>query len=126
MSIDKLLKPRYKVIADWPGNNFYDIDEIIIMQVKSNGSYWNGEGSCYLTQEQMDKLPHLFRKLHWWEDRKAQDMPKYVRINLPNHSFNGEIEKIEGDMFFMFWPYTNDCLPATEADYQAYINGVNK
>ena len=36
MTIEELIMPRYKVIADYPNNNYYDVGEIINLVVKSN------------------------------------------------------------------------------------------
>ena len=68
MTTEELLKPRYLVIADYPG---MDDDGYYIGQVKENIA----ENYCKL----LDKYPHLFRRLEWWEMRDEKDMPEYVK-----------------------------------------------
>lgn len=64
MTVEALLKPRYKVIADYP-NSIYSIGEIIEC---------DAEEDCTL-----HKWPAIFKKLHWSEDRKPEDMPQFIK-----------------------------------------------
>ena len=80
MTKEELLKPRWKVIADFPGNTFYvgEIIEIpsqyILQQIVLQGNNYQSvdldiNPSFY---------PAIFKKLKWWEERKEEDLPKYV------------------------------------------------
>jgi hypothetical protein len=72
MTVEELLKPRYKVIADYPDSEkFCKVGEIL----DRNWAWHDGEGNERLVSE----YPHLFKKLEWWEDRRIEDMPVYVR-----------------------------------------------
>jgi hypothetical protein len=67
MTPEELLRPRYKVIAEFPRIEDFEgceIDNIIITLSEDN---------LY------EKYPHLFKKLGWWEDRKEEDMPMYLK-----------------------------------------------
>jgi hypothetical protein len=81
-----------------------------------------------------DKYPHLFRKLEWWEERKENDMPDYlksVKSNLivgvitwhTNHVTVG----IQNDFFNREdIELTRKYLPATESEYNQYISTKEK
>ena len=138
MTVEELLMPRYKVIADYPGmDDSYEIGEVL-------KPAYTGI---------VDAYPHLFRKLNWWEERKVEDMPEYVKVIANGCSFNaGTILKAnnwgaypdegnnfgnEGDYYCLLITTeessTHDkgeevkmnmrnVLPATEQEYNDYIN----
>jgi len=73
MTAENLLKPRWIVIADFPNSDF-KVGEI---EDRDWCQYPDGDD----TQKpiwQISDFPHLFKKLNWWEHRKAEDMPKKV------------------------------------------------
>ena len=75
-NVAELLKPRFKVIADYPESKF-KVGEII--QLTWNDPFpdkYGGYETFY------NKYPHLFKKLEWWEDRKESEMPQYVAYKL--------------------------------------------
>lgn len=80
MTTEELLKPRWKVIADYPDSPF-DVGEII----NSNGTVEQFErvvdytliSNC--TIEYPDDYPAIFKKLKWWEEREFNELPKYVK-----------------------------------------------
>lgn len=68
MTAKELLKPRFEVIADYPNPKdycYFPVGEIIKIESLEDINY-------------LEKYPHLFRKLNWWEHRKIEDMPKKV------------------------------------------------
>ncbi len=71
MTAQELMTPRYEVIADFPTNTtpIYGILTCPPYDNDFTVEYW-----C----QNHDKYPHLFRKLNWWDYRKAEDMPKQV------------------------------------------------
>jgi hypothetical protein len=75
--IAHLLKPRYKVIADYPRSP-YVIGNIISDDDK--------EYTC----EYMSRFPAIFKLLEWWEDREESDMPKYLKWQN-----NGKVREVE-------------------------------
>jgi hypothetical protein len=113
MNTEDILKPRYKVIADYPRSP-YVIGNIISDDDK--------EYTC----EYMSRFPAIFKPLEWWEDREESDMPKYVKSPNGNavYRLDGEIEGMRG-IYFMISPKTNyiheypinGTLPATEEEY---------
>lgn len=66
-----LLAPRYKVIADWPS-----LDEIVIGDI-IEGDIFESES---LFNTPMNDYPHLFKKLEWWQERKPEEMPEYIKF----------------------------------------------
>lgn len=64
MTREELMKPRFSVIADYPGLS-YNVGDII--EVLTNDNYGIID---------MVEYPHLFKKLKWWESRRIEDMPK--------------------------------------------------
>src|ERR1700733_717010 len=81
MTSEELMKPRYKVIADWPGMP-YNVGDIL-MQDFEDSNIWVipslGMRSPHLFAHP-ENWPHLFRRLQWWEDMKPGDLPEYVKI----------------------------------------------
>lgn len=95
--------------------------------------------------------PHLFRLLKWWEHVPVDELPKYVRVvdgdgeveyinvkewNLTkpnNHYCEGKLFTVDeidahGDLFTWFFPYeySEELTPATEAEYNEYLNKLNE
>lgn len=82
-----LMKPRYRVIADWPS-----LDEIVIGDI-IEGEIFESES---LFNTPMHDFPHLFKKLEWWEERKPEDMPGYVKVNSEKTSlFKDSVLKVK-------------------------------
>lgn len=94
MGIEELLRPRYELIADYPGNTI-EVGRIIVCPKYDNHfseRYWI---------ESNDLYPHLFKKLNWWERRQEADMPMYLRSDLDKK--NPTFHKIvEWDMKILF------------------------
>lgn len=68
MSNEDLLKPRYKVIADYPDSTF-SIGDVLMTDVNS-----------FFRKHCLLGYPAIFRKPEWWEEREEKDMPEYVKI----------------------------------------------
>jgi hypothetical protein len=132
LSTEMLLKPRYKVIAEDTSGDF-TIGSILTLTQDFNG-YKNINSGMFHRIERIDKYPHLFRKLEWWEERKENDMPDYlksVKSNLivgvitwhTNHVTVG----IQNDFFNREdIELTRKYLPATESEYNQYISTKEK
>lgn len=68
-----LLKPRFKLIADYPGNT-QPIGNITIED--ATASYFR-------------RFEANFKELQWWEERKEDELPKYLK-----EVETGKIEKV--------------------------------
>ena len=78
MTKEELLKPRWKVIADYPGRDTAGIevgDILTISNVDQPSTHYVADSHYYIN---LDLYPHLFRKLNWWQERKKEDLPEYV------------------------------------------------
>jgi len=69
MTAVELMTPRYELIADYP-SNYCEVGTII------ECPNFDHDFTKKAWEEVIDKYPHLFRKLNWWEHRKVEDMPK--------------------------------------------------
>lgn len=78
MTPTELMKPRYKVIADWPDNSKHKIGNII-----NAGNVEWPENYC----EWLDNFPHLFKKLEWWEERNENELPAWIKCNSRSDDF---------------------------------------
>lgn len=125
LSIEDLLKPRYKVIADYPRSRDW-IGKVIIV-----GAI--GEE----TQLPYYKYPHLYKALEWWEEREEKDMPEYVVADSFVHNKTGVFKIKEwkvrkgridcgicDDGSIMLIPSFSKTtfLPATQQEYTDFLN----
>lgn len=127
----KLLEPRYKVLADYPGSPF-KVGEILKLNDSIHPTYahfTNGEKGIMV--DEIDNYPHLFRLLKWWEERDVKDMPEYVSgLNLHSrfmvlkvewrHTTYLQIRNVEYSEWHAFSLYKNILTPATQQEYEAY------
>jgi hypothetical protein len=119
LSVEELLKTRYKLIADYPGN-YLPIGHIFyLIQDEYHGQY-----------------PHLFKKLEWHEDRSENDMPEYVKLNPENTIGGNRVFKVVDvhtyiDGIGLEIDDENNrilackyLLPASFIEYETYINSL--
>lgn len=82
LTVEQLLKPRFKCIRTYPRSPFevgetieltsaYDIKRAF--HIPDNGS------SIYYYDDFADH-PHLFESMEWHEERKLKDMPLYCKL----------------------------------------------
>jgi hypothetical protein len=137
MTTEELLKPRYKVIADWPDskNKVGDIIEIQTAQT---------EAAKDLVCGWYNKYPHLFEPLPWWKERKAGDMPRYIKGKeriyevtewrkdmlgwfYPMNKVDGSTKDDTVNFANIEWHFIKDqFLPVSEANYLAYLQTTNQ
>lgn len=122
MTVEELLKPRYKVIEKDTTNNWRVGDIIEEGDVEGPVVYSkpmiNGNGGKSMWDMRLfPNYPHLFRLMHWSEERKPEDMPKYVK-----YIGNGRISDMAKGMVEYGLMVLEDYLPATESEYLEYIN----
>lgn len=82
MTIEQLMQPRWKVLADYP-QSVYTVGEILFYKdvTSSIGAFFR-------------EYPHLFKKLEWWEERKVEDMPMYLKHEWVVDSLNKPVASI--------------------------------
>lgn len=108
MTKEELLKPRYKVVADYPEPKYYR--HIRVGEIISN---LNISDENYLKS-----FPNLFKKLEWWEERDEKDLPKYFRNDYGVHRIQKPIKEYAQHNWYI--------EPATEQEYNDYIKTKNK
>lgn len=118
--MEDLLKPRYKVIADYP-QALWEVGAIIPTEVHSIKNLSNEMIAFY------DKYPHLFKKLEWWQERKVEELPEYIK-------HKNIVYKVDEWDIIMMYPKTTSVdgqvswywkkenfLPATKEEYEKYV-----
>jgi hypothetical protein len=116
MTVEELLNPRWKVMADYP-NSPFNVGDIHSFMFAATAKIVFGT------------WPHLFRELQWWEEREEKDLPKYVK-----HKERDEVLKVERievashytniiskDLKYGSTKYLSMYLPATEQEHTKYL-----
>lgn len=127
-----LLKPRYKVIADYPGNE-WKVGDII-----DRDWGWDGDDDEGF-KHHVSHYPHLFKKLHWADERPIEEMPRYIKgkervyeivewrkNNIgqlsPVNKMETALKEDSENFANIEWFFSRDkFLPATADDYEAYL-----
>jgi hypothetical protein len=137
MTVEELLIPRYKVIADYPNIQFKigDIVKKYFFDISQKGAYTYLtnvksplQGSS-LKREYIETMPHLFKKLEWWEERIKSDFTGYVCLQISKRYFKVldvlqdgklilDIHELENKYFNTF---AYNFSPATEEQYKEYL-----
>lgn len=142
MTNEELLRPRYKVIADYP-NATYDVGAILIEHEETGELYSIEHGFSptpkIITPAIAKDMPHLFQCLNWWEERKMEDMPEYVkgfkqsiitRIDgekVKWSFFNGDVGGIEYDRSIGGGgTLIKYLIPATLEEYNNYTKQITQ
>ncbi len=137
MSIEELMKPRYKVIAEYPKCPF-EIGMVLKQDMDTVGEVYVLESEVgrigdknYVMPQYVEKYAHLFSPLPWYAERAAVDFTGYVKLKLNEGTVVIEITGAKFlDKEYMKWKFggtrLNDFLPATLAEYDQYISQSNK
>lgn len=89
MTAAELLEPRRIVALDYP-NSPFKIGEILEFDEKQNMFYSPFEGDKIFYNVSVEKYPHIFRPLNWWENRKVEEMPKKLGSYMTSDTYNIE------------------------------------
>lgn len=113
--IENLLKPRYKVIADYPASEFF------VGSIRKEEIFDLGDN-----EYRYSDFPHLFKPLAWYEDREPDEWPEYVKglravkrlLKVEDHGGMFLSILCEGETVWgTIWMYE----PATEEEYLSYL-----
>jgi len=135
MSIEELIKPRFRIIYDFPNRaSFGELGDILDRDWAS----YPDEDESKPPMWKISDFPHLFQELVWWYHRKEEDMPKYLKHTLADgtttyhkvdvYDFSDpywiEWKSNDGRDFgnFGHWTAKFNYMPCTEAEYLANIN----
>ena len=129
MTPEELLRPRVKVVKDYPNSPFEVGMILTLFKSHHNANYRTteiGEDHRHrISVEMVEKYPNFFYPLKWWEYRDEKDMPMYVKndfgsvcrvigvitnlIDIEANDFGGNLTKCT--VFSCKW------LPATKEEY---------
>jgi len=134
LSIEELLKPRFKVSKEGYPDMQFKRNEIIILDCLDRGknqNYMGYKGVLYY-DAYFDQYPSIFRPLAWYEERNFADLPEYIKWSSnPNEKSYFKVENwylspntrniagvvvANGHRLFI-----EDCQPATLSEYNSYI-----
>lgn len=119
--VKALLKSRFKMIAAYP----YADNKVgsIISPVSR------------MKIDHYKDFPHLFRELKWYEERKAEEMPVYVKLQQPYDTIQPGVYKllqfnptsfiiqVDVNSLIKILPlYDAVVVPATETEFKNYSN----
>lgn len=134
--IEALLNPRYKVIADYPGNEL----KVGIVLTLTDGMWCDDEYEFTSPESYFKQYPHLYKPMAWWEEREVDEMPEYLSyISLTlKDKFGDDETKTRKYVIINSWHMDNNGKwyfnknhfnklylyhsPATKLDYTTYIN----
>lgn len=136
----ELLKPRWKVIAEYPQSIFpigavFYIDKLYAYIKSPNGAL--STQSNYYVQNP-GKYPDVFKSLAWWEERGIDaQMPTYVKIDWGGGSWKDKVGKAEfskNNTNVTVWFnevdnhlfHRSDVIPCTQKDFDTFINQTTK
>lgn len=125
-TVEELMRPRYIVENLWPDSP-YQVGEILVPDFEDRDK-WVVEGYGLISpvlNDNPNKWPHIFRKLSWWQERKEEELPNYLRHRngtiykvFKYHMEFGCVDLSEDDEFPTSFAYLT---PATESEYNDYI-----
>ncbi len=124
--MNNLLTPRYKVVADYPDSN-QPLNSLLI-QTSTVPLFENNINGCKMRFSSIQKYPHIFRKLEWWENLPESNFPKFCKVGLVVvNSDDVCIDECNNRIYvgqdeYLFHKCT--LLPATEKEYTDYINSL--
>jgi len=126
MTTEELMKPRYKVIATWPGMelDLNYVGQVITLTVKDNKQWCIRLHRATLYDAHFDQYPHLFEPLPWWKDRKVEDMPPFVKSKRTGVVYSLKVDYDKNSLWLDGCELTLNLthyLPATLDDYNAYL-----
>jgi hypothetical protein len=104
--VEELLKPRIKVIAPMPLMK-NKVGEFLYRQEDDKGRFAfaisTGKESHFFRLEDFKLWPHIFHICEWWEERKIDEMPKYVKLmgktTKVGRWFRGTVNEIGCDIY---------------------------
>lgn len=97
MKAKDLLIPRFEVIETYPNSKFKKGDLLERIPNATNNWYNHNQSliDAEILLEDIEKYPHLFRKLNWWEKRTKAQMPKKLKSLCCKDDADFDIEKEE-------------------------------
>ena len=97
MKAKDLLVPRFEVLETYPNSKFKKGDLLERITNATNDWYNHNKSliDAEILLEEIEKYPHLFRKLNWWEKRTKDQMPKKLKSLCKKDDEDFDLEKEE-------------------------------
>lgn len=118
-TVEELLMPRYKVIADYPESpQSNQIGFIYDRNNKDWSSWWFDQLAIY---------PHLFQRLPWWAERDVEDLPEFIKWDADGITRVAKVTGWDHAISYVHlnnnnWSHLNQYdQPATLAEYETFI-----
>jgi hypothetical protein len=117
-TIESQLRPRYKLIADYPGN---------VQPVGHIHQAIGDQESIRYWCEEKEKYPQVFQRLEWWEYRTDSELPKYMKeadnpdivyMFLASHKWTPRKIYVRDGENHEGWEFINNMFPATEQEFK--------
>jgi hypothetical protein len=119
MSPEELLIPRYKVIADFPGNSWNKGDILLPLADRSSHELFGNKVDAVFNP---GAYPAIFKRLEWWEERTPADMPVYVKNAADGIAYKSVTMALDCAYLAGFgWHSLRDLLPITEEEYKKQL-----
>lgn len=120
MTIEQLLQPRIKCINPFLGMKREGWELGLVYTIES----WNDDN--LFVYKLPAEFPHNFKLLDWWEERKPEDMPEYVKTNNKDYEFSVQkVVKYRDDyLITQEWDQYQSIkifVPATKEEYDQFI-----
>lgn len=138
MTPEELLRPRVIIENKWP-NCPYAVGDILI---QDGDYYWVVDDISWyskIPKQDVELYPYLMRPLEWWEERKVEDMPEYIKEASSIYKIGEfikvaewEMESDEQDIACFrdekdnHFTWVRAFIPATEAEYLQYVKTLNQ
>lgn len=127
--MSEMLNPRYKVLAEYPDNKFGDIGNVVKLVKGKEGkwkySWYDYDGLYFQYESFFQEYPHLFKKLEWWEDRKPEELPDYIKGILESKEVFLKKELIENGFKYKWLDrdgynmmHISKFMPSDESEYK--------
>lgn len=120
------------MVTDYP-NAPYPVGTIFTLSEYDHGHAVTMVGGVPFYDVDFIKYPSIFQRLHWWEAREPEDLPKYLKLTNrvstaargavceAKYTKTGVVVYYDGGGAYISRHYT---LPSTLSEYEAYQSSL--
>jgi hypothetical protein len=138
VTVEELLKPRYRLVTDYPSIPAKVGD---VISENSPAHLLNYLFRSIQTLDELDRFRDIFKKLEWWVDRSEHEIPEYLKYSDRylhfyhlGHEHKVKVFKISkvkrgnygllvfDDKGIICHHGVDNFEPATESEYITYLN----
>jgi len=128
--IEMLMKPRYKVIADYPNRPLLmPVGHILTLDKFGAGKWWHEYTDLepIHIDEGSKRFPAVLQELQWWEERKVEEMPEYIKDISDGQSYKVQYRGDKGCGEYKIglqWfdiRFGSHVIPATQSQYLSQL-----